>query len=85
MDLNPDEEEMEGVILEEEIERHWKMVFEDNDGGVVDQKAILHAKMWYLYTNEKKALIKGGYYVEVSGSDRKKVLWGVIDYHVLEE
>ena len=23
---------------------HWRMVFEDNDGGVDDEKALLHAK-----------------------------------------
>ena len=30
-------------------------------------------------------LIKGGYSVEVSGSDRKKVLWEVVDDHVVGE
>ena len=44
-------------------------VFEDNDGGLDDQKVILHNKMWDIYINYKATLIKGGYYVEVSGSD----------------
>ena len=35
--------------------------------------------------NKKEALIKGGYYVEVSGSDGKNFLWGVVDDHVLDE
>ena len=35
--------------------------------------------------NEREALIKGGYYVEVVGSDRKTFLWGVVDDHVVEE
>ena len=30
-------------------------------------------------------LIKGGYYVEVSGSDGNKVLWEVVDDYVVEE
>ena len=30
-------------------------------------------------------LIKGGYLVEVLDSDKKKVLWGVLDNHVFEE
>ena len=35
--------------------------------------------------NKKVALIKGGYSVEVSGSEGEKVLWGVVDDHVVEE
>ena len=30
-------------------------------------------------------IIKGGYYVEVSGSGRKKVVWEVIQDHVINE
>ena len=33
----------------------------------------------------KKRLFKGGCSVEVSGSDGKRVLWGVVDDHVVEE
>ena len=40
-----------------------------------DQKVIIYATRWAVYTNKKEVLIKGGYYVEVSGSDEKKVLW----------
>ena len=43
-----------------------------------NKKAILRAKMWYVYMNEKKALINGGYSVKVSASDGKKILWGVV-------
>ena len=32
---------------------------------------------------QEKALIKGVYYVEVSGSEGKKVIWGVVDNHVV--
>ena len=48
---DPDGEEMDNVNLDDERERHWRMVFEDNDGGVGDSRALLHAKMWYVYVN----------------------------------
>ena len=35
--------------------------------------------------NKKKELIKGGYSMEVSGSDEKKVLWELVNDHVVEE
>ena len=35
--------------------------------------------------SDKISLIKGSYYVEVSGSAGKKVLWEVVDEHVVEE
>ena len=43
---HPDEEEMEDMILDNERDCHWRMVFEDTDGGVDD-------KRWDVYTNEK--------------------------------
>ena len=67
-----------------ERERHWRNVFEDNEGGV-DEKALLHAKRWDLYLNEKEKLVKGKYWVEVVGHDKKKVLWEVVGDHVVEE
>ena len=50
-----------------------------------NKKALLHAKMWYVYVNEEEIIIKGGCLVEVVGYDRKKVLLEVVDDHVLEE
>ena len=50
-----DEEEMEDVKLDDERERHWRMVFEENYGGVDDKKALLHANRCDVYVNEKKA------------------------------
>ena len=50
-DPDPDEEDMEDVKLDNERERHWRIVFEDNDGGVDDKKSILHAKRWDVYMN----------------------------------
>ena len=45
---------MEDVILENERERHWRVVFEDNMGGVDDEKVIPNDKMWDVYMNEKR-------------------------------
>ena len=71
--------------LHDEIERHWRVVFEDNEVGVGDEKSILHAKRWYVYIDNKRSLIKACYYVEVSYSDGKKVIWKVLDKRVVEE
>ena len=43
MEGYPDEEEMDDVNIDDEREHHWRMVFEDNEGGVDDKKALLHA------------------------------------------
>ena len=61
MEDDPDEEEMDDTNLYDERERQWRMVFEDNYGGVEDAKALLHAKRWYIYLNDKGKLVKGGY------------------------
>ena len=44
---------MEDINLDDNRERHYRMVFKDNDGGVDNAKALLHAKMWDIYVNEK--------------------------------
>ena len=46
-----DEEDMDDVNLDNERELHWRVVFEDNDRGVDDTKALLHAKRWGVYVN----------------------------------
>ena len=69
-----DEEEMDDVNIDNGRERHWRNIFEDNEGGV-DEKALLHVKRWYLYISDKESLVKGNYLVEVVGHDKKKVLW----------
>ena len=45
-DVDPyhDEEEMEDVRLDKKRERHWRMIFEENDGGVENEKSLLHTK-----------------------------------------
>ena len=85
MEDDTDEKEMEDVNLDDERERPWRMVFEENYGGVDDAKELLHAKRWDLYVNEKEKLVKGGYSVEVVGRDRNKLLWGGVNNYVLEE
>ena len=49
-----------------------------------DKKALLHAKRWDLYVNEKEQLVKGKYSVVFLGRHNKKLLWGVVNYHVVE-
>ena len=55
-----------------------------NDESVNIQKSIIYYKRWYVYINSKKVLIRVVYYVEVSGSDGKKVIWEVLDDHVFK-
>ena len=74
MEQDTDEEDMEYLKLDNDRERHWRMVFEDNDGGVDDKKELLHVKRWDIYMNENEKIIKGEYLVEVFVSDGKKVL-----------
>ena len=46
---------------------------------------MLHANSWYVYTNEKKRLVKCGYLVEVVGHEKKKVILEVVDDPIIEE
>ena len=50
LDNDPDKEDMGDVNIDDERERQWRNVSEDNEGGV-DEKALLHAKRWDLYFN----------------------------------
>ena len=63
------------MFLRDERERHLCIVFEDNNGGVVGTKALLYSNKWDFYNSVKEALVKGGYLVEVSFKDRKRVIW----------
>ena len=40
LENDPDEEEKDDINIDDERERHWRNVFEDNEGGV-DEKAFL--------------------------------------------
>ena len=55
------------------------MIVDYNESGRDYDKALLHTKMWDLYTRNKISLIKGGYSVEVSGYEGKKLVWEVIE------
>ena len=46
MERDTDEEDTTDVVLNDERERHWHMVFEENNGGVDGTKALLHANNW---------------------------------------
>ena len=82
MENDPDEEEKDDINIDDKRERHWKNIFDDNEGGV-DEKALLHAKRWDLYLNKKEILMKGKCLVEVGGHDKKKVIWEVVGDHVV--
>ena len=84
VDDDPDEEEMDDVNLDDKRERHWRMVFEENYGGLNDTKVLIHARRWDVYADEKGNLVKGGYLVEVVGNENNKVIWEVVDNHVVE-
>ena len=51
------------------------MFFGYINGGVGDERSIIHAKRCNVYIDKKQSLMKGGYSVEVSGSDGKKLIW----------
>ena len=85
MEDDTDEEEMEDVKLDDERKIYWRMGVQVNDGGVDDQKALLHATRWDVYVNEKENINKGEYLVEVFCNDGRKVHWEVADDHVAEE
>ena len=53
MEGDTDKEEMEDINLDDERERHWRIVLNDNHGGVDDTNTLLHAKSWDAYANEK--------------------------------
>ena len=55
MDPDPDEEDMEDVRLDDEREHHWRMVLEDNCGGVDNDKSFLPDKRWYVYMKDNKS------------------------------
>ena len=50
---DPDKEEMDDINLDKGRERHWMMVFKENDGGVYNAKELLHTKRWDIYANDK--------------------------------
>ena len=53
MEDDTNDDDMDDVNLDDERESHWRMVFEENYGGVDDVKALLHANRWDIYVNGK--------------------------------
>ena len=53
MEDDNDRGEMDDVNLDDDMEHHWRILFEENDGGANDEKSLLHAKRWYIYMNKK--------------------------------
>ena len=84
MEAYPYEEEMQGVVVDDEIQCRWMMMLGNNQAGKYEDKSLLHSNRWYFYMRQKLSLIDVGYSVEVSGSDRKKVVWEVIQDHVVK-
>ena len=82
---DPYEEEMDDVNLEDERERHRRMVFKENYWGVDGAKALIRANRWDVYVNEKENLVKGGYLVEVVSYEKRKIIWEVVNGHVVED
>ena len=46
-----DKEEIKDVVLDDERDHHWRMVFEDNNVGVYGKKALIHEKRWGVYNS----------------------------------
>ena len=75
-----------GHCYDEERDNHFRgFVVEDNNYVVYYDKFLVHAKLWYFYMNKKPFMIKGVYYMEVSGSDGKKIVWEMVEYHFIND
>ena len=61
------------------------MVFEQNEVGIDNKKALVHANRWDVYMREKMSLSNVGYYVKVSDSDGNNIIFEVVDDHVVQE
>ena len=85
MEPDPDEEDIEDVVLGDQRERHWRMVFEENNGGVGGTKSLLHDKKWCVYNSQKGVLVKCGYLVEVYDKDGKKLIQEFLGELLVEE
>ena len=70
------DKDIQDKVLDKEMQNHWNMgVDEVNGSGIYGEKQFIHNKSWYLLMGLKLLLIKGRYYVKVSGSDSNKVVW----------
>ena len=46
MEDDIEEEAMEDTRLENERDRHWRMIFEDNGRRIYVEKVLLHTNRW---------------------------------------
>ena len=53
--------------------------------NILDKKALLHAKRWYLYLNEREKLVKGKYWWKLWGTIRKRYFGKVVGDHEVED
>ena len=51
METDPGEDKIEDVVLDDERESNWRMVFEGENGGMDRTKSLLHAKKWDVYNS----------------------------------
>ena len=58
MELDPYEEEIEDMVLDDDRYRHWRMVFDKNNGVVDGKKALLHENRWDVYNTASKEFDK---------------------------
>ena len=71
MEAYPDEVEMEDMVVDDEKQCQWRIQFGENEVGIDYNIVLLHNKRWYVlhsercyvYMNEKRLFIKGGYYL----------------------
>ena len=54
------EEDVENINIDNDRERHRRMVFKEFNGGVDDKKALLHAKRWDVSQIKGKILLSLG-------------------------
>ena len=85
IEANPEMQDLQDIILDNERECHWGVVFEDNSSGKDNKESFLRANRQYLYRRYKLSFVKCGYYVVVSGSYGKNLIWGVVYNCVVEK
>ena len=46
MKQDPDEQQIQDVVHDDQIQLHWRMFFQDNNGGLDGMKYFIHDKKW---------------------------------------
>ena len=58
VEIYPDKEEIKYVDFDDDIDLHWRMVFEDKNGRVDGKKVLLHENRWDVYNTASKEFDK---------------------------